>query len=195
MKKILLYIFVFFTVIWGIGFLVFAHKINHLKANEYDIKADAIIVLTGGKNRIKEGANMLENNMADRMFISGVPKNVSVDSLIKEHDISESVKEKIELGKAAHTTLENAMETREWIVENQIKSIYLVTSNYHTPRSLAEFEEYNPDVKIYSAPVFSDNIAKKWWSKLGTSRLIFSEYNKFLFVKANHFICKFIGGL
>lgn len=184
-----------FAVIWGSGFLFFAHKINNLKTNEYNIKADAIIVLTGGKNRIKEGAKMLENNMADRMFISGVPKNVSIESLLKKHNISESIKEKIELGKAAHTTLENAMETREWIVENHIKSIYLVTSNYHTPRSLAEFEEYNPDIKIYSAPVFSENIAKKWWSRLGTSKLIFSEYNKFLFVKANHFIYKFIGGL
>ena len=62
---------------------------------------------------------------------------------------------------------------------------------------LADFDneifKYNPDIKIYPAPVFSDNVAKKWWAKLGTFKLIFSEYNKFLFVKINHFVYKFIG--
>ena len=181
-------------MVWIVGFLFFAHRINHFEKPDSNIKTDAIIVLTGGKNRIKEGAKMLESNMADKMFISGVSKNVSIESLLKNNDIPLEIKGKIELGKAAHTTLENAMETREWIIENRIKSIYLVTSNYHTPRSLAEFEEYNPDVKIYFAPVFSDSVARKWWSKLGTFKLIFLEYNKFLFVKINHFIYKFIGG-
>lgn len=193
MKKSLFYILFLLIAVWIGGFLFFAYKINHLKMTGNESKADAIIVLTGGKNRIREGAKMLSRNMADKMFISGVSKDVSINNVLRKNDIPLEIGEKIELGKAAHTTVENAMETREWIIENRIKSIYLVTSNYHTPRSLAEFEEYNPDIKIYSAPVFSDSVARKWWSKLDTFKLIFSEYNKFLFVKANHFIYKFIG--
>lgn len=193
MKKNLFYIAILFLAIWFCGFLTFAYRINHLQPSEHNGKADAIIVLTGGKNRIKEGAKMLSNNMADKMFISGVSQNVSTDNVLKKNDIPPEISGKIELGKAAHTTVENAMETREWIVENRVKSIYLVTSNYHTPRSLAEFEQYNPDIKIFSIPVYSDNVARKWWSKLETFKLIFSEYNKFLFVKINHFIYKFIG--
>lgn len=193
MKKSLFYILFLLIAVWIGGFLFFAYKINHLKMTGNEAKADAIIVLTGGKNRIREGAKMLSRNMADKMFISGVSKDVSINNVLRKNDIPLEIGEKIELGKAAHTTVENAMETREWIIENRIRSIYLVTSNYHTPRSLAEFEEYNPDIKIYSAPVFSDSVARKWWSKLDTFKLIFSEYNKFLFVKANHFIYKFIG--
>ena len=193
MKKRLIVISLMFVLCWVCGFLFFAYNFSSMKPIKGNLKTDAIIVLTGGKNRIREGAKMLKNGLADKMFISGVSQNVSFDNILAKNEIPLEISEKIELGKAAHTTVENAMETREWILENKVKSIYLVTSNYHTARSMAEFEKYNPDIKIYTAPVFSDNVAKKWWAKLGTFKLIFSEYNKFLFVKINHFVYKFIG--
>ena len=192
MKKNLLVTFGVVISVWLCGFLLFAYKINHVKFDGSH-KADAIIVLTGGKNRIPKAFEMLDDGLSDKVFISGVFKDASIENILQKNDLSLPENGKVELGKAARNTIENALETREWIVDNRVKSIYLVTSNYHTPRSLEEFRQLNPDITIYPAPVFSENVARKWWSNLGTFRLIFSEYNKFLLVHLNHFIYKFIG--
>ena len=69
-----------------------------------------------------------------------------------------------------------------WVKENKIKSIYLVTSNYHMPRSMAEFSYYNPKLEIVAYPVFSDKVSKKWWKSWRTFTLLAGEYNKFLYV-------------
>ena len=79
-------------------------------------------------------------------------------------------------------TVENAIETSEWIRKNNVKSIRLVTSNYHIPRSLEEFRSLNPQVKIIPHPVYSENVSPQWWKNGGSFYLIASEYNKFLYV-------------
>ena len=66
--------------------------------------------------------------------------------------------------------------------QNDIKSIRLVTSNYHMPRSIEEFYFQNPDMKIIVHPVYSDFVAKEWWKSARSFYLIASEYNKFLYV-------------
>ena len=68
------------------------------------------------------------------------------------------------------------------VKKNHIDSIRLVTSNYHVERSIVEFKSQNPELKIIPHPVYSENLQKKWWTSWQTSSLIFSEYNKFLYV-------------
>lgn len=184
MKRWFLYGFGGTFTVWCLGFVYFAHYIN-----SYDIdkttKTDAIIVLTGGRNRISEGIKLLNNNLADRLFISGVPENISIGQIEKQAEITADDKNKIELGRKAKNTIENAIETEEWIKKNDIKSIRLVTSSYHIPRSLQEFIIYvtaENDLKVILNPIYSPNVNLKWWKSWGTFRLLLMEYNKFLIV-------------
>ena len=176
----LLIIFILFTAAWLLGFLAFTYCINHFRHD--GTKTDAIIVLTGGKNRISEAVKLLNDGLGDKLFISGVAKETSLDDLSRRGDLSIQSKREITLDKRSTNTVENAIEAAEWIRQNKIKSIRLVTSNYHILRSEQEFRAQKNDLKIILHPVYSENVSPQWWKNLGSFALVASEYNKFLVV-------------
>ena len=88
----------------------------------------------------------------------------------------------ITLGYDALDTVGNAEETAAWAYKHQIKTLRLITSNYHMPRSLFELHHLLPQVQILPHPVVGDNFLKpKWWFEGETLYLVVQEYNKFLF--------------
>ena len=104
---------------------------------------------------------------------------------LDEVETIENDENKIELGRKAKNTIENAIETEEWIRKNNIKSIRLVTSSYHIPRSMQEFIIYvtkENDLEVILNPIYSPNVNHNWWKSWGTFRLLIMEYNKFLVV-------------
>lgn len=183
-RRLLIYGGLSLLAAWCLGFVYFAHCINSYEIDK-TAKTDAIIVLTGGRNRISEGIKLLNDNLADKLFISGVPENISIRQIEKQAGIAAEDETKIELGRKAKNTIENAIETEEWIKKNDIKSIRLVTSSYHIPRSLQEFIIYvtkGNDLEVIINPIYSPNVSLKWWKSWGTFRLLVMEYNKFLVV-------------
>ncbi len=179
-KKQIIFIFILF-LLWFSGFVAFNHRINDFEIDDTQ-KADAIVVLTGGRNRLKEAVKLLNNKKADKMFVSGVFKDTSLKALQKRKDVEIINSENITLDKKSTNTVENAIEASSWVKDNKIKSIYLVTSNYHMPRSMAEFNYRNPKLEIISYPVYSDKVSKEWWKSWRTFALLAGEYNKFLYV-------------
>lgn len=179
-KKQIIFIFILF-LLWFSGFVAFNHRINDFEIDDTQ-KADAIVVLTGGRNRLKEAVKLLNNKKADKMFVSGVFKDTSLKALQKRKDVEIINSENIILDKKSTNTVENAIEASSWVKDNKIKSIYLVTSNYHMPRSMAEFNYRNPKLEIISYPVYSDKVSKEWWKSWRTFTLLAGEYNKFLYV-------------
>ena len=166
---------------WFCGFIWFGQKINDY--NDYDLKyTDAIVVLTGGRNRIAKAVKLMNNNMAEHLFISGVEKHTSLNAIVKSLKISINNPDKVELRYDATDTIGNAREIKDWVEKNNIKSVRLITSNYHIPRSLAEIKAYNLPLEIELTPVYSENVANYWWQSWGTFKLILSEYNKYLVV-------------
>ena len=123
---------------------------------------------------------LFNDNKAEHLFISGVAKDITLQNIQNTHKMKINNFQKAELGHNAINTVENAKETREWIKKNKIKSIRLVTSNYHIYRSLIEFNKHIKDVEILPHPVYSQFIEKKWWKSWQTFSLIFKEYNKFI---------------
>ncbi len=168
-------------LLWFGGFIAFQYRINHYQTDE-SAQTDAIVVLTGGRNRISESAKLLNNGLARRLFISGVEKNSTQKAIERSNGIHFAQGAEVVIGHKATNTIENAIESNEWIRKNAIKSIRLVTSNYHMPRSIVEFECRNPGLKIVAHPVYSDFVKKKWWKKPASFLLIAEEYNKFLYV-------------
>lgn len=172
---------VFAGLLWFAGFCLFNLKINTYKP-DYNTKTDAIIALTGGQNRIAESIKILNEGLADKLFISGVSEQTSMKDIERELAIKPLDDSKIILGKKAHNTIENASEAFEWIKENNVNSIRLVTSYYHIPRSLLEFKLYGLRKKILPHPVYSQNVPHDWWKNWGTFKLMVSEYNKYAVV-------------
>ena len=170
----------FIAALWVTGLFAFA---SHIPTDiaEPEAKTDAIVVLTGGSGRLRTGLDLLMTQHADHLFVSGVYRGVDVDQLLKvQKQRPEDVENRISLGDAINTW-ENARETAEWMRDNNLSSLRLVTAAYHMPRSLLEFEDVLSDVKIAPHPVFPDHVKQsKWWAFPGTLALTVTEYNKFL---------------
>lgn len=174
--------------LWLAGLAAFNYKINHFEIDT-QTKTDAIVVLTGGRHRLSEAVELLNNGISERLFISGVQKNISLNELERRDDITIKTGREITLDKIASNTFENARETCLWIEKHNIRSIRLVTSNYHLLRSLVEFRRWNKQVKIVLHPVFSEKVSSIWYKSFYSFYFLAQEYNKFLFAWARAMVC------
>lgn len=148
--------------------------------------ADGIIVLTGGDFRILEGGRLLNERRAGRLLISGVNPVTSRDDLLKLSGIDTATFNCcVELGYSAQDTVGNAEEARAWVSGQRIKSLIVVTSSYHMPRSLAELALAMPGVELIPHAVVPRKFRnREWWLQPTAARLMLSEYVKFLPVAA-----------
>lgn len=148
-----------------------------------EVQGDAIVVLTGGPERISTGLELLSERRGRRLLISGVHSETSREDLreLIEPNLVEIFDCCVDLGRAAKNTIGNADETAQWIKDNEFKTIIVVTAFYHMPRSLAEMSRANPDVIILTYPVFPEGVhADQWWRWPGSARLLASEYVKYV---------------
>ena len=189
--KIILRIYLYsLFLLWLGGFIVFQQYIRKRPIDE-TTKTDAIVVLTGGKNRIAESVKLYNKGLSDILFISGVGKHVNIKALENQNHVYFTRDDThVLLGREATNTIENAVEVSELIRRNHLKTIRLVTSYYHMPRSLAEISAQNPSVKIIEHPVYSKNVSKRWWKRPKSFYLIASEYHKFIFVYVKNIVLK-----
>lgn len=180
--RFLLSSLVLLGVAWGAGLLWYVNLIPD-QVQDPDRKTDAIVVLTGGSERLAEGRKLLSHHLAKKLFISGVYRGVEVDELLNANQADPRlVSCCIVLGHTAENTRGNALETAAWMAKEGYHSLRIVTANYHMPRSLLEFKSLMPDVEIISHPVFPGNVkVHDWWRWPGSASLIASEYNKYLF--------------
>ena len=170
-------------LIWTAGLFRFANSIPK-SIDDPARHTDAIVVLTGGSGRLEESLNLLELNMANRLFVSGVYQGIDVKTLFRLFKRNpQGLEHRISIGTATNT-LGNATETADWIAGKGFRSMRLVTGSYHMPRSLLEFKHAMPNTQITAHPVFPTHVkVDEWWAWSGTAELIASEYNKFLFAR------------
>jgi len=139
---------------------------------------DAIIVLTGGSQRVQVGLDLLASGKARKLFVSGVYQGTNVKALLRASKQSrQSLACCIELGHEADNTHGNAAETAAWMRAENFRSLRLVTAGYHMPRSLLEFSRAMPGVRIVPNPVFP----KDGRGSPHDGLRILAEYMKFLF--------------
>jgi uncharacterized SAM-binding protein YcdF (DUF218 family) len=171
------------AVLWtgALGFVLFAANVMRppVSANE---KADGIVVLTGGQSRIKEGARLLKDGYGSRLLISGVNARTGQADLMRVSGLdSMTFNCCVDLGYTALNTIGNASETQTWARANRYRSLVVVTSNYHMPRTLVELSQTLPEVRLIPhtvTPVAFETEA--WWLSPLTMRNLVAEYIKFL---------------
>jgi uncharacterized SAM-binding protein YcdF (DUF218 family) len=165
---------------WASGLIRFAAAIPSTVVDT-ETRTDAIVVLTGGSERLATGVSLLARGLAQRVFVSGVHPDVDAGEMLKA--VGEGRAEligRIDAGHGARDTAGNASETAAWLQDHGYRSLRLVTASYHMPRSLLEFSRALPDATIVPHPVFPGHVMRRWWLWPGSAALIIGEYHKFL---------------
>ncbi|MGB4106894.1 MAG: YdcF family protein [Alphaproteobacteria bacterium] len=177
--KAFLFLFVLIPCAWLFGLGVFAATVVMMKPLDVTAHSDAIIVLTGGKDRIETGLELFSEGLAPELLITGVHDEVTQAEITARYTGARPLPACcIVLGYKAGSTTENALEAKEWVAGKNIKTIRLVTSNYHMPRAVVEFRAALPGVRIIPHPIQQPDIMppdEKFW------HMVFEEYHKTVF--------------
>ncbi|MBN8543741.1 MAG: YdcF family protein [Alphaproteobacteria bacterium] len=173
---------------WFIALLLFVQRIPAHGTTD-DTSTDAIVALTGGVLRLERGFQLLGRDKAPILFISGVGKTTTRDELLREYGTT-AIKDKIQknaaellLDYAADSTYTNAHEAARMIRSRGLTTIRLVTSNYHMPRSVMEFERAIPEVFVIPDAVMPPKFqTKRWWADSYSRTLVLREFHKYWLV-------------
>ena len=167
---------------FGGGFLAFVAGIERTE-REPEGRADGIVALTGGAQRVGDAIDLLAAGRGRRLLISGVNERTSRDEIGRlnpgqRHWIDCCV----DLDYRARNTIGNAIETRRWMRRHHFASVAVVTSNYHMPRTLVELDHALAEGEsAIPHPVIAEGIdVDRWWADPAAARLLGSEYVKFL---------------
>lgn len=166
-------IIAFILLAWMVGFAWFAIALPQPLGQR---DTDAVVVVTGGANRIDRGLEVLDRKWAPKMLISGVDREVKTAELAEEYDKPVLLFDCcIDLGFAATDTRSNGQEVADWIAKNDYGSIRLVTTDWHMRRARYEIEHVLPSgVEVYSDAVPGEP----------TLEMLFLEYHKYLAARA-----------
>jgi uncharacterized SAM-binding protein YcdF (DUF218 family) len=134
MMKRFLYHIVFFlilipTVVYISGFAFFLKMTDSDPALE---KADLIVVFTGEHGRVEQAFRLAGEGYGSRLVVSSAPSG-RVRYYLAKRGGGSNFKTIIE--DESRTTFENALYTRKIITRHGIRSVILVTSWDHMPRS------------------------------------------------------------
>ena len=163
----------FLFLAWVIGFLWFVLAMPGPAADE---TTDAVIVPTGGAGRIAHGLEVLDKGLAKKLLVSGVDPEVKPGEFAAEFGVEAAQMECcITLGFAAVDTRSNAAETAKWVAQNEVRSLRLVTTDWHMRRTASELDRTLPD----HVTVIRDAVPSQ--PDFGT---LFLEYHKLLASRA-----------
>lgn len=155
---------------WLLGFALFCSLLPD--PADPRIRTDAIVVVTGGPGRVARGFALLAQGRARRMFVSGVDRRVRPSELAAEYRAPAAlVACCVELGHESVDTRTNGDETAAWLKRRGLRSIRLVTTDWHMPRARFELARALPD----DTPIVIDAVP----SEPGLTVLL-TEYNKWL---------------
>lgn len=166
----------------AVGFILFAASLDW-NERPPDSRTDGIVAFTGGAQRIGDAIDLLAKGYAARLLISGVNEKTSRKQIAKLNPGQRRLFDCcVDLDYRARNTIGNAIETRRWMRDNGFRSLIVVTSNYHMPRTLVELDHALPEnARLVPHPVVAEGIdGAGWWRRPGAVKVLASEYVKFL---------------
>ncbi len=158
---------------WAIGFLWF---VVALPQPSEGVTTDAVIVPTGGPGRIARGLAVIDRGLAERMLVSGVDPEVRPQEFAAQFGVSpRTMACCVTLGFSAVDTRTNAAETAKWVAQNEVRSLRLVTTDWHMRRAAGELDRMLPD----HVTVIRDAVPSQ-----PNLRTLFVEYHKLIASRA-----------
>ena len=166
-----------FVLLYVLGYALFAVMLPRPAGDQ---QTDAIVVLTGGANRMERGLDLLQRHRAQRMLVSGVDRTVRPADLAGRYPGSAPLFACcIDLGRESVDTRSNAEEVARWMERHQFRTLRLVTTDWHMPRARFELaRQLDGAVVIYPDAVESNPRLTQ----------LFTEYNKYLLRRAAVFV-------
>lgn len=156
-------------LVWAFGFIWFA---SALPQPAGAVRTDAVVVMTGGKGRVTHGVDVLHRRQAQKLFVSGVDRDVKPHEFAIEYKVTPAEMACcVQLGFDATDTRTNGNETARWITVNKIKSIRLVTNDWHMRRAQYELARVLPA----GITVLPDAVQTE-----PSLRILFTEYHKLI---------------
>ncbi len=177
-------ILILIALLWFVGLMTFADRAAKATPAPEPEAADAIVALTGASSmRIEAATRLLELGLGKRMLISGVNRGVTRAQLkAVSRGAGRAYDCCVDLGRGAENTQGNARETKAWVTDHGYKSLIVVTSDYHMPRSMLELEAALPGVTLTPYPAPSDLNPRAWWKRGDQAKRLMLEYNKYLII-------------
>lgn len=136
----------------------------------YQKPADAIVVFTGDKGRIKRALALTTKWPEARVIISGVYGSNTLKTIVTGQDGAEELLRspvQVEIDYEALDTLGNVRETLEHldVSSTEIKRVLVVTSDYHVMRVRMIFEHL---MKNQTFEVYYEGVESNWskWSNI-----------------------------
>jgi len=164
---------------YAIGFVLFVSSLPAVPATPP--KADGIVALTGGDERLDTAVALLEHGVGKRLLVSGVSQETTKETVGKMSEGGPRFACCADIGYAAEDTHGNAQEAAQWAHEHHFHSLVIVTGRYHMPRTMREFSAVLPDVSLTAYPVDQARIdLGGWWRHPRTVELLHREYVKYL---------------
>ena len=158
-------------VLYVLGFALFGVTLADPAAADAP-KTDAIVVITGGPDRIEQAVEALADGKAKRLLVAGADPSVTKPDLVRRLGGKKRLVQCcVDLGSESVDTRSNAEEARRWLSRRGYKSVRLITSDWHMRRANYEFRRQLGDAfvilpdAVRSAPGFT---------------ILFGEYNKYL---------------
>lgn len=170
----------------GLGFLWFLHAARaEADPAAAARRTDAIVVLTGGRERVETALALLEAGAAPRLLVSGAAPRLTAAELLRAqgHDPAALIG-RVTLGQAAASTAGNAAETAAWLAAlraqgTEVRSLRVVTAGYHMPRALLELGRALPGTELLAHPVTPAALRSGHLPPARAMRLLAGEYVKF----------------
>jgi uncharacterized SAM-binding protein YcdF (DUF218 family) len=164
---------------YGLAFVLFVSSLPSAPARLP--KADGIVALTGGDERLDTAVSLLEHGVGKRLLVSGVSQETTKETVGKLSDGGPRFSCCADIGYAAEDTHGNAEETAEWARAHHFASLVVVTARYHMPRTLHEFSAAMPNIALIPYPVNQSRIdLSGWWRHTRTVGLLHREFVKYL---------------
>lgn len=169
--------------LWVVGFAMFLVIVFTSTPPNPVPPADGIVALTGGDDRVSEALALLADRQAPRLLISGAGRGTYLGDFTKDNaPAATKYAAGITIGHMAGTTHGNAVETQSWAGAHHMRTLIIVTADYHMPRALQEMQAALPGVTLIPYPVRPPAMRKML--SLATLRMLAGEYTKYLAVRS-----------
>ncbi len=171
---------------------------NVLVTEDAPQQSDVIVVLMGGvPDRIVQGVELYQEGLADNMVMVrshdlnnyelaetlalNIPGMVDINRDIAMQ-LGVPQERIIVLPERADSTRDEALAVQDYLQENDLDSLLLVTSRYHSTRAKKTFEQVlGSNYRVSSMPSPYDPFdPDSWWTERRQLRDVFLEYQKLL---------------